>query len=218
MCPQPTRPSRPTQDAAGLGQGFSCVHIAGSQALASRWCAGRHSQRVPSPSRPRLATHVTLIALVTVVEALLCASFERLSAPIERVFYKTAEATAALPAKRCISGGQGFRVAGGGRRRSVAESGRPRLRSNPPWPSCMAQHSIEIDSCGNDMHHDMHHWPTRAKLRREFKSCDLPFLALPAAIGLPLACHDSAQQLACMRFLSGLPTSPTRTSSTIALG
>jgi len=48
---------------------------------------------------------------------------------------------AALPAKRCISGGQGLRVAGSGRQwqavagdPSVAESGRPRLRSNPPWP------------------------------------------------------------------------------------
>ena len=85
VCPQPTRPSRPTQDAArarqgstGPGQGFSCVHIAGSQALASRWCAGRHSQRVPSPSRPRLATHVTLIALVTAIEALSCGVLQAL--------------------------------------------------------------------------------------------------------------------------------------------
>lgn len=72
-----TDPGR-RQGPPGLGQGFSCVHIAGSQALASRWCAGRHSQRVPSPSRPRLVTHVTLIALVTVIEALSCGVLQAL--------------------------------------------------------------------------------------------------------------------------------------------
>ena len=120
-----TNPGR-RQGSPGLGQGFSCVHIAGSQALASRWCAGRHSQRVPSPSRPRLATHVTLIALVTAIEAALVRRpSSACQHQLKRVFYKTAEATAALPAKRCISGGQGFRVAGGGRWwQAVAGGGR----------------------------------------------------------------------------------------------
>ena len=52
---------------------------------------------------------------------------------------------------QAVAGGgrQWQAVAGGGSGPSVAESGRPRLRSNPPWPSsCMAQHFIEIDSCG----------------------------------------------------------------------
>jgi len=105
---------------------------------------------------------------------------------------------AALPAKRCISGGQGFRVAGSGRRwqavaggRSVAEGGRPRLRSNPPWPP-HAWHNTPSKSIPAG--HDMHHWPSRAKLRRYFRSCDLAFLALPAAIGLigPPRLHPTA--------------------------